>query len=84
MERLKGPDDMYGDGPDTPGGRPDTACTADLEVKQIQEGVTTPAPSLALTDGDYGFQAPDTNRSTLLRFINNDILVPLAIYFVAV
>lgn len=45
--------------------RPDTA---DEEVYRIQRGGgdRSPAPSLAVTEGDYGAPNPnDTNRSTL-------------------
>lgn len=44
--------------------RPDTA---DLELQRL--GNHSPAPSLALTDGDFGGRGdPESSRSTLLRF----------------
>jgi len=46
--------------------------SVDLELMQIQNGGgTSPVPSLALTDTDFGggHGEPDTGRSTLLRSI---------------
>ena len=46
--------------------RPDTA---DLEIQQIQGGQRhSPAPSLALTEGDYGETERSGKRSTLQRW----------------
>ncbi|KAL4227117.1 Centrosomal protein of 41 kDa [Mactra antiquata] len=47
--------------------RPDTA---DLEVDKIQRGGgDSPAPSLAVTEGDYGAKGGTTDRATLLGLI---------------
>jgi len=47
----------------------DRPQTADLEVQRIQNGGnTSPVPSIALTDTDFGGRGePETGRSTLLR-----------------
>ncbi len=50
--------------PDNGSYRPDTA---DEEVYRIQKGGgdRSPAPSLAVTEGDYGAPPNDSTRSTL-------------------
>ena len=46
----------------------DRPQTADLEVMRVQNGGGSPAPSLALTDTDFGGHGePETGRCTLLR-----------------
>ena len=55
--------------------------TTDLELAGLSEGAATPAPSLALTDGDFGDDKSDldTSRSTLLRYRFNNWKICAAI-----
>ncbi|XP_013404843.1 centrosomal protein of 41 kDa-like isoform X1 [Lingula anatina] len=56
--------------PDLASPRPGSGDTVDNEIARIQGGVTSPAPSLAITEGDFGpGDPPDTARSTLQSVI---------------
>ena len=53
---------------------PATARTEDTdvdqEVQQVTGGSTSPVPSLAVTDGDFGIDANlESDRSTLQRYV---------------
>ena len=71
MERLSPMHDEYDSIPPTPTSqRPDTGDrAADREIQMIQ-GIhrPTPEPSLAVTEGDYGYKPPETQRSSLQRY----------------